>query len=207
MKRFERASEPDVLATNWETWGREWQQRRLTTPGAAFNWHQHNGQQVNHTILPALKLQVQDHCSFCDHFPVSPPSDDTIEHFQPKADFPLDAFKWTNLYYCCRFCQKKEGPFSSSVLRPDEPDYDFDRYFFWDFTQGTIEVNKDASPEDQTSAEATRTYFRLNEGHPTLRKMQFHRRMKCLDDPLDDFPYRNYLGGTPAANPHAARLA
>jgi hypothetical protein len=54
---------------------------------------------VNQKLLPLLKNQTQDHCSFCDAFPVDPPSIPTIEHFRPKTAFPKEAFKWENLYY------------------------------------------------------------------------------------------------------------
>jgi hypothetical protein len=62
-------------------------------------WHEIDGAKVNQKLLPLLKNQTQDHCSFCDAFPVDPPSIPTIEHFRPKTAFPREAFKWENLYY------------------------------------------------------------------------------------------------------------
>jgi uncharacterized protein (TIGR02646 family) len=197
MKKFERAAEPPFLAAVWEAWGIEWEQRHQNNPGAAFHWHQIEGERVNAKLLPLLKAQTQDHCSFCDNFPVSPPSLDTIEHFRPKATYHREAYHWPNLYFCCMHCQQKAAEFEEAILRPDSPDYEFTRYFRWDFTLGRIEVNEQASDKDQYRADITIRAYRLNEGHPKLRKRELRRRVKCADDPLDDFAYRDYVTGVP----------
>jgi hypothetical protein len=98
MRKFQRAAEPGFLAENWEAWGLNWEQRRNSDTNARFHWHQISDEAINHKLLPLLKIQTQDHCSFCDNFPVSPPSLETIEHFRPKASFPKDAYRWTNLF-------------------------------------------------------------------------------------------------------------
>ena len=178
MRKFVRVSEPEVLVVNGERWGEDWEQRRSENFDTAWTWHQSAGVPVNRSLLEPLKLQTQEHCSFCDAFPVCPPSDETIEHFRPKALYPRDAYRWSNLYLCCRFCQQKEGTYDDGMLRPDSVDYRFDRYFHWDFTRGRIEVNPQASGEDQIRAENTRRYFRMNEGHPLLRLREQRKRMK-----------------------------
>ena len=142
MRKFERAAEPEFLAAKWQAWGLEWEQRRAEKPGAAFYWHQVEGVPVNQKLLPLLKAQTQEHCSFCDNYPVSPPSIDTIEHFRPKARYPREAYHWPNLYYCCMHCQQKSDSFDEGALRPDAEDYCFDSYFRWDFTLGIIEPNR-----------------------------------------------------------------
>jgi hypothetical protein len=97
MKAFKREPEPEFLAAKWEPWGREWEERKKQNPSAKFHWRQVDGEPVNQRLLPILKRQTQEHCSFCDAFPVSPPSVDTIEHFYPKARYPEIAYKWENL--------------------------------------------------------------------------------------------------------------
>jgi uncharacterized protein (TIGR02646 family) len=194
MRKFQRVNQPDFLVDRWEAWGIDWERRRLENPGAGFNWRQFNGTPVNQLLLPSLKAQTQDHCSFCDSFPVSPPSIDTIEHFRPKSTFPRDAYRWDNLYFCCMYCQQKFDDFHEDLLRPDADDYDFDQYFRWDFTQGTIEINKHASTENQRRADVTIRLYKLNEGHPTLRKLEMRRRKQGQGDPLDEFAYRHYVG-------------
>lgn len=194
MRKFQRAEEPEFLASRWQEWGLQWEQRQAANSKASFYWHQLEGEPVNHKLLPILKAQTQDHCSFCDNFPVSPPSIDTIEHLHPKADFPRDAYRWGNLYFCCMYCQRKAGLFDQAVLRPDADDYEFDRYFRWDYTRGTMEVNEQATAEDQHRAAVTISYFRLNVEHPRERKVWQIRRAKLQDERLDSLPYRDFIG-------------
>jgi hypothetical protein len=82
-----------------------------------------------------------------------------------------------------------------AALQPDAPNYDFDRYFRWDYTLGTIEVNEQASPEDQRRANVTIKLYKLNDGHPSLRKRELRKRAKDARGLLDDFAYRDYVGG------------
>jgi uncharacterized protein (TIGR02646 family) len=194
MRKFQRVSQPDFLVDRWEAWGEAWERRRLNNPGARFNWPQFEGKPVNELLLHPLKKQTQDHCSFCDSFPVSPPSIDTIEHFRPKSRFPREACRWENLYFCCMFCQQKYEEFDEDLLRPDADDYDFDKYFRWDFTRGILEVNEHAPIENQKRAEVTIRLYRLNEGHPKLRRLEMRRKQQGADDPLDEFAYRHYVG-------------
>jgi len=194
MRKFQRAPAPQFIAEKWQQWGAEWKQRRAANPGAAFHWHSHGGLPVNQKLLPFLKSQVQDHCSFCDNYPVSPPSIDTIEHFRPKARFPLEAYNWGNLYYCCGHCQTKGEDFDEALLRPDAEDYSFDRYFRWDHTRGTLEANERATPGDQERARVTLRLYRLNDRHPSLRRRELHRRQRAPEEPLDDFAYRDFVG-------------
>ena len=191
MRKLIRGEEPEILKNHWAKWGLEWEERHAA--GANFYWHKVDGQPVNQLILSALKQQTQEHCSFCDNFPVAPPSIDTIDHFKPKAEYPREAFRWSNLFFCCTFCQRKQGDFSDLVLAPDTSDYEFDRYFRWDHTQGTLEVNEATDVEDQARAARTIEYFRLNVDHPTWRKFWLIRRSKLKDEPLDQPPYRDYI--------------
>lgn len=194
MRHFQRSEEPLFLAQKAVAWGREWEERKAANSAAQFHWHVVSGEKVNVKLLIILKEQTQAHCSFCDFFPVSPPSIDTVEHFRPKATYPREAYSWENLYFCCFHCQRKGAGFSDSVLRPDAPAYTFDRYFRWDYTLGKVEVNEKASIEDQECARVTILYFRLNEGHPIHRKAAARLRSKALEEPLDTFPYRDFVG-------------
>lgn len=184
---------PAFLAKCWEQWGLDWERRQAA--GGAFHWHQVDKQPVNVKLLPLLRAQTQDHCSFCDNYPVSPPSNPTIEHFRPKSRFPREAYQWENLYFCCDWCQRKGEQFDPGLLRPDAADFDFDRYFRWEFTRGELLPNELASPEDQERAWVTIRLYRLNSGHPALRKRAQHQRAKDPEAPLDDFPYRGFLSG------------
>jgi len=193
MRKFHRLEAPAFLKDKWEQWGQEWEQRRAANPGVSFHWHKVEGERVNQKLLPTLKSQVQEHCSFCDLFPVSPPSNPTIEHFRPKTLFPREAYQWENLYYCCDYCQGKGEAFDEALLRPDAEDYSFERYFRWDFTTGELKINELASPADQERAARTIQLYRLNQEHPLLRRLEAHKRSKMLGHPLDDFAYRDFV--------------
>ena len=93
MRRFQRAGEPEFLASVWEGWGLEWEQRHAANASTAFNWHQIEGERVNQKLLPLLKAQTQDHCSFCDNFPVSPPSNCRSESV--KMTYSPRALRWS----------------------------------------------------------------------------------------------------------------
>lgn len=193
MRKFTRLAEPGYLVDKWEAWGLDWEERRARNIGANWHWHQIENVALDHRLRVPLKEQTQGHCSFCDAFPVSPPSVDTIEHFRPKAEFPREAYQWSNLYYCCCFCQRKGCAFSELALRPDAPDYEFGRYFLWNYTTGEIEVNPQASEPDQERARFTIVYFRLNEEHPTCRRQAQHWYAGYSADELENVPYRHFL--------------
>lgn len=195
MRKFNRLPCPEFLENRWVKWGQDWKDRRLKNPSAQFHWHQLDGQPVNQLLLPNLKKQTQDHCSFCDQFPVSPPSLETIEHFRPKTEFPLEAYRWENLYFCCDFCQSKGANFDEKLLRPDSPEYFFERYFYWDYTEGTLEINKQACKEDQDRASVTVLLYKLNVEHPKLRRLELRKRSRASDMPLDEFAYRDFIEG------------
>jgi uncharacterized protein (TIGR02646 family) len=204
MRKFKRAPAPEFLLEKWESWGKKWAQRRAANPAASFHWHSVENELVNLKLRPLLKAQVSDHCSFCDNYPISPPSYDTIEHFRPKRLFPREAYQWENLYYCCDCCQRKGDDFDDALLRPDAEDYTFDRFFRWDYTRGTLELNERASAEDQHRAEVTVMLYRLNDGHPSLRRRELRRRSLMPDEPIDDFAYRDFVGSPPPPNPRQA---
>lgn len=192
MRKLSRKPAPVVL----ERFGREWQRKwtEANARGKDFRWPIVDSESLNRKLLPVLKEQTQDHCSFCDSFPVSPPSVDTIEHFKPKAKFPEAAFAWENLFYCCACCQQRKGPrFDELALKPDEPDYDFDKFFRWDWTTGKLLPNQNGSSIHQERALVTIELFGLNDGHPTLRKRELHRRDRDQTTSIDDFAYRDYI--------------
>ncbi len=203
MRKFHRAAEPSCLAENWERWGANWERRRAADGGARFDWPSVAGEPLNQIILPTLKAQTQEHCSFCDNF-VSPPGIDTIEHFRPKTEFPQEAYHWPNLYFCCPFCQQqKRDQFHEALLAPDHLEYEFERFFRWDYTSGDLLVNPQASAADQERAALTIRIYGLNQRHPALRRRELRRRARCLDEPVDEFAYRDFLTQPNAEGPAA----
>jgi uncharacterized protein (TIGR02646 family) len=197
MKAFMRADEPQVLKDNGKRWTDRWVEKRRKNASATFSWPQHGRKKLNHILLPPLKDQTQDHCSFCDGFPVEGISAETIEHFHSKTEFPEQAFQWTNLYYACSACQEgKLAEGSNDLLAPDDGDFVFQEYFYWDFESGELLVNPRSGEENARKAQATITLYGLNDHkRPTYRKESRKRWLnsKGENEDLNRWPYRNFL--------------
>ncbi len=193
MRRFVRLPEPEILQSNWERIGKQYSERRDKSPSYSFTWPQINAIRINHSILPLLKLQTEDHCSYCDKYPLYR-KDDTIDHFRPKTDpaFYLIVCRWDNLFLACNHCQDaKKTQYEEALLRPDDKNYMFNRYFVYNYREHTIEINPLAVKEDQIKAEVTLRIFDFN--HSALKKArQFSQTRYIKDDApiLDDYEFR-----------------
>lgn len=83
--------------------------------------------------------------------------------------------------------------FSEELLRPDAPDYSFERYFVYNFSNHEIEANPSASRIDQNKAQVTIRIFQFNYPEKiTLRRHAWQRWMRssATEQILDDFPFR-----------------
>ncbi len=193
MKSFIRGIEPLALQQESARWNRQWAALRQGNAGARFNWSRYNATPVNQIILPDLKAQTQDHCSYCDGFPPLI-GDDTIDHFCPKTDpaFYHLAYTWSNLFIACNHCQRaKMEQFSTLLLRPDEGQYTFERYFIYNYTTHTVDVNPLASIEEQQNAKETIRIFDFNHNGKIIQRRHSSERWRGESAPnLDDFPYR-----------------
>lgn len=191
---------PDLvkLYENWEAWGREFKTYidggKTAGIGVRFSWRQG----IREPLVTALSSQTAGHCSFCDTHSVGEGSDETIEHYQPKEQFPLAAYKWENLYYCCRNCQNAANslPFQET-LRPDAEGFSFDAYFYYDAEEGEVKVLEDLPSEDAIRAAAYLERYGINKypKRKQLRKNEWSNIIHALRDPnddrtRDDFPYR-----------------
>jgi 5-methylcytosine-specific restriction endonuclease McrA len=106
MRKFVRRATPAVLEENGARWGEEYAAKRITDPGHQFRWPQVNNRRLNQILLPDLKTQTDDHCSYCDKFPLTR-GDESIDHSRPKTDerFYGEVCLWNNLYLACKHCQ------------------------------------------------------------------------------------------------------
>ncbi len=148
-------------------------------------------------ILDTLNTVAKDHCAFCDGYPLGTFARQTIEHFRPVSQFPRLAYTWANLFICCDRCQaSKRERFNRLLLKPDTPDYRFERYFVVNYRTGEIEVNPGAPEQDQQRAQFTIEVYALNEhGRPQSRLLEAKKYRSLPQDEyiLDDFPYRFFL--------------
>jgi uncharacterized protein (TIGR02646 family) len=205
MREFDRSPPPIILTeidlksgkARWEYYGENYQQKRLESNHSfKFSWPNIDKKSLNHHLSPLLKAQTDEHCSYCDKFPLMK-GDETIDHFKPKSnpDFYLLVCNWANLYIACKACQDaKMTKFSSHLLAPDAIEYEFLRYFIYNFREHKIEKNPRSTDIDQQKALTTIEIFDLN--HPSQITSRRHclERFQTSENPnLNDFNYRFML--------------
>ena len=174
MMKLHRPAPPDWLTKHGEKWGQDYHKKKSANPSHTFRWRSYQKRAINHHLTPILRAMTKDHCSFCDLLPVVPY---TIEHFRPKSSFPLFAYHWENLFICCGFCQQaKLEFFAEALLKPDELEYEYNRYFLCDPVTGVLEPNPKANENDQERAIVTIDLYKLNDyGRPTHRKREIKK--------------------------------
>jgi uncharacterized protein (TIGR02646 family) len=194
MEKIERPDAPGWLKTNCEKWGSEWDELyRRTQKSSSFKWRQYKKNGYI-DLIKRLAAMTQNHCSFCDVYPMGRRIPRTIEHFRPKTRFPLQAYQWENLFLCCGLCQEKRDAYDERLLKPDEDYYAFDKYFDIDWVTGELIPNQEASKEEQERARITIRLFRLNSnGKPEdrLEELKHFGQMSAPD--IDEFSYRFFI--------------
>ncbi|MCG8421040.1 MAG: TIGR02646 family protein [Proteobacteria bacterium] len=206
MKPTKRGPVPRVLEEHGERWSASCVRKKAENPNYRIQWTKHGGVPVNRLLLPPLEAMTQSHCSYCDGYPLDDIAYPTIDHFLPKGQYPELTYNWNNLYLACPRCQnEKETRFDlriqreeyqGELLRPDEPNYKFERYFLFNYKNGHIEPNPRASEAERRRAKFTIDKLGLNDGgRPRSRKRTivcFARSEQRLDA-IDVWPYRFIL--------------
>ncbi|MCP4130524.1 MAG: hypothetical protein GY754_06035 [bacterium] len=193
MEKINRTPAPDWLQEKYEEWGRDWEIKYNTTRNSRFIWYKNN-KKGHQDLVEELSRMTKDHCSFCDAYPMGARIQPTIEHFKPKTKFPLLAYKWDNLFLCCRICQGKGERFDDKLLKPDEDTYEFDDYFDIDWETGKLLPNEDATDEDKARAEITIKLYKLNvNGKPEDRLEELKKYEQLTEPEIDTFSYRFFI--------------
>jgi uncharacterized protein (TIGR02646 family) len=143
--------------------GREHAERRRADPSYPFQWRRSLLLVVRH----ALGLMTGGHCSYCDAGPdaIEATGEETVDHFCPKGrpEFYELVCTWTNLFLVCTACNKaKREQWNEALLRPDVPDFRFERYFEYDFESGELQPSAAATADDQARARHTIDILDLN---------------------------------------------
>jgi uncharacterized protein (TIGR02646 family) len=199
MTPFIRGPAPDVLAREGARIGRDYAARRRDDPGFRFEWPQRNGRSLLHVVREALAVMTAKHCSYCDGHPLGVTGLETVDHFRPKSrpEFHELVCTWTNLFLTCTGCNHaKREQWDEALLRPDDADFRFERYFEVRFDSGVLEPAPAAMAADQHRARRTIEVFDLNrQGAPEsrLRVIREMRRSDAADEPDDGWPYRYLL--------------
>jgi uncharacterized protein (TIGR02646 family) len=203
MIKLTRPATPEWLQENYKKWGNKYLEKREKAIKAAkvipeFQWATHDYEKVNIKLMPSLVKMTQQHCSYCDNFPVGRGEyvslgQNSIDHFRPKSKFPKLSHCWYNLFLCCDRCQANKGEnFCRLWLKPDKIDYDFDKYFILNYRNGAISPNKQASRIDQLKALLTIRTLQLDT--PDIRKSRLLELRKFGQNMnIDDFAFRYFL--------------
>lgn len=190
MRRCERGAEPEVLLSRAARWTAAF----LADTSREFHWPQVEGRSLNLHLLPALSAMTAEHCAYCDGYPITAVAYKTIDHFRPKAQFRDLAFRWDNFFLACPACNShKREQWDERLLRPDEVEFAFLRYFIFDFASGELEPNPAAAPDDQARARTTIDLLGLNsEGSAGARKraLRVQPTAPISSEDRDDRPYR-----------------
>ena len=192
MVPFDRLDEPQCLKDNAAKWNQEFKALRETDQAAAFSW---KGKSRGDILDPLLRA-TGNRCAFCDG-PVGAESRETIEHFRPKSriEFAHLAYAWVNLFPACDMCQsRKREQWDELLLKPDLPDYTFERYFVAQHRTGEIAAAPYASAEEKQRAEKTIQLYGLNlpaRVSQRLRAIRNYPRTPRI--PLEDCDYRHFL--------------
>lgn len=191
MRKLDRLEPPDCLVTNHLGWAQDFILARQENPAHRFGWRSDLCYQL---LRRALSNMTQGHCSFCDGS-VGSESRETVEHFRPKTVFPELAYTWDNLFVCCDVCQGKGDGFDELLLKPDEQEYSFERYFVNNYKTGEIEPNPAADVQDRARALITIRLYQLNKDIRKLLRLRELKRFnyKPEEDSIDDFNYRFFL--------------
>lgn len=202
MRAFTRFAAPAVLnapfskknsTPRWIHYGNRYAANRAENPGFKFDWYTVDKLPLNRHLLPTLRLQTVDHCSYCDGFPLGK-GDESIDHFLPKKnpDYYGLVCQWENLYLACGHCQDSKGEqVNPLILRPDEVAYSFERYFVYNYIDQKIDINPRATADEQQRAEATHRFFDFDNNQLiTKRRHAYERYTGTIDPVLDDYNFR-----------------
>jgi uncharacterized protein (TIGR02646 family) len=194
MQKFQRPPIPQCLAERGEQWKQNWLKRKSKNAAAGFYWPKYpnaKGSPANQHLLPLLLHATADHCAYCDKYPLFI-SDHTIDHFLPKSRFPQDAYNWQNLFPACDNCQSvKKEQYDKALLKPDDADFEYNRYFMVDFTTFELFPNPNAKEYDKLRVVKSIEIFGLNDpAHCTNRRQNHERFSFNTNVHIDDFAYR-----------------
>ncbi len=193
MHKLDRPLQPECLEANATKWTNAFVSARQKNPKYRFRWPQPDCYQA---VRKRLLEMTQAHCAFCDEI-LGTGSRETVEHFRPKSkiQFQSLAYQWDNLFPCCDMCQsQKREQFNDGLLKPDETDYAFMRYFVVNFKTGEIEPSPHADQQLQNRAKITIQIYGLNlPARNSARKREWEHFCRDPKPLLDDYNYRFFL--------------
>jgi len=167
-------------------------------PSFRFQWPRREGQSLLAIVREALAAMTAGHCAYCDGHPIDATGAETVDHFRPKSHpaFHELVCTWTNLFLTCTACNHAKGEqWDEALLRPDDLDFSFERYFEYRFDSGKLQPASAATLEEQLRTVRTIEIFNLNRsGACASRKRVMHWMQRAVaEDDLDSYAYRYLL--------------
>ncbi len=172
------------LEENWEKWGIEG--KKWQSSGKLYL-----------EIRKQLENLTLEHCSFCDDYPIGANSTETVEHYFPKKEYFCFTYYWKNLFYCCTKCQSEANKHSFEyTLKPDNPNYRFEDYFYYHIKSGELRVLENLETDSDKYLKANQFLKRYginkNPKRTAARKATFTNVLNKLKVAnLDDLRTRN----------------
>lgn len=170
-------------------------ERRTANPSYRFHWPKREGQSLYAVAREALATMTDSRCAYCDGYPINDTGEEQVDHFRPKTrpEFQHLVCAWDNLFLTCSACNKaKLDQWDDKLLRPDEPGFDFSRYFTYRTDSGELVPNKAGSSEEQYRAMTTISILNLNRAGACIarRKMVKSLLLPSAAEELKDLAYR-----------------
>lgn len=168
----------EKLAKNWEQWGKEYAKYRATNGEEGINFSWRGG--IYKDLRANLANLTKGHCAFCDGNSFDA-SKETIEHFKPKNEFPLLAYQYENLFYCCDKCQSNSNKPYQPNIKPDHENYDFASIFYIDLKTFQIEVLEHLesdNPDLFTKAKAFLNRYGINGTYRISRRKNVYKDLQ-----------------------------
>ena len=194
MNPTTRGPAPELLQRFGSEITRDYVAKRALKPNHDFDWPQREGRSLRIEIREALAEMTQRHCSYCDRFPMDSPSVEQIDHFKPKSwpAFYELVCNWENLFFTCSGCNNaKLATWEPALLRPDDAEFAFDRYFEYRADTGEIKPNQAASDDDQHRANRTIELLKLNRPGLCIDRAKAAKNYPRLpSDELADWGFR-----------------
>lgn len=168
----------------------EYAARRAADPSHTFEWRR----TLRPAIRDALAEMTQERCAYCDGDLRHGTAEEHIDHFRPKSrpEFYALVCAWENLFLVCSPCNKAKGnSWHDLLLKPDELDFRFNRYFSYAYDTDRLEPNLASSAEDVARARRTIELLKLNAPkHCTSRKRVRELFAKLAEEERQDLSYR-----------------
>jgi uncharacterized protein (TIGR02646 family) len=195
MLECRRDPVPELLARYGPEIGIEYASRRQKNSQYRFQWPRREGQSLYAVVRAALAEMTAHRCSYCDGYPLNATGQDQVDHFRPKG---LEAFyklvcAWDNLFLICSGCNtSKLDRWEPALLKPDDLDYTFARYFLFRFDSGELEPAPDVPDADRHRAFRTIEILKLNRTDACIARLKAVKEIqrRQSDDELADVAYR-----------------